>query len=94
MKAKDILDEAKQLLTDRGDEYGDSTLNHIRIARLWSVYLDKNIEPHEVAICLILTKISRTQTTKDHPDSYKDICAYSAIAGQITSTDWDDLDSY
>ena len=94
MKAKDILDEAKQLLADRGNEYGDSTLNHIQIARLWSVYLDKNIEPHEVAICLILTKISRIKTTKNHADSYADICAYSAIAGQITSTDWADLDSY
>lgn len=94
MKARDILDEAKQLLIDRGSEYGDSTLNHIRIARLWSVYLDKNIEPHEVAVCFILAKISRTQTTPDHADSYKDICSYASIAGQITSTDWDDLDSY
>jgi hypothetical protein len=94
VKAREILDEAKQLLNDRGNEYGDSTFNHIRIARLWSVYLDKKIEPHEVALCLILTKISRTQTTPDHADSYKDIAAYSAIAGQITSTDWNDLDSY
>ena len=54
MKASEILDEAKQLLVERGSEYGDSTLNHIQIARLWSVYLDKNIEPHEVAICLLL----------------------------------------
>jgi len=94
VKASEILDEAKQLLVERGSEYGDSTLNHIQIARLWSVYLDKNIEPHEVAICLILTKISRIKTTANHPDSYKDICSYSAIAGSITSTDWDDLDSY
>ena len=94
MKASEILDEAKQLLVDRGSEYGDATLNHIQIARFWSVYLDKHIEPHEVAICLILTKISRTKTTRDHADSYKDICSYASIAGQITSTDWNDLDSY
>ena len=94
MKAHELLDEAKQLLIERGSEYGDSTLNHIQIARLWSVYLDKNIEPHEVAICLILTKISRLKTSPDHKDSYADICSYSGIAYQITSTDWNDLDSY
>ena len=94
MRANDILDEAKDLIQDRGKDYGLAALNHLRIAKLWSAYLERNIEPHEVAICLILTKISRTQTTADHPDSYADICAYSAIAGQITSTDWNDLDSY
>jgi hypothetical protein len=94
MRADDILDEAKDLIQDRGKDYGLAALNHLRIAKLWSAYLERNIEPHEVAICMALVKISRLQETSLHQDSYKDGCAYIALAGQIASTDWSDLDSY
>jgi len=94
MKANDILDEAKGLILDRGADYGTPAINHLRIARLWSSYLDVQIEPNQVAICMALVKIARIQESPHHEDSYKDCAAYIAIAGQIASTDWDDLDSY
>jgi hypothetical protein len=94
MRADDILDEAKDLIQDRGKDYGLAALNHLRIAKLWSAYLDHSIEPHEVAICMALVKVSRIQESFLHTDSYKDGAAYFAIAGQIASTDWSDLDSY
>jgi hypothetical protein len=61
MRANDILDEAKDLIADRGKDYGLAALNHLRIAKLWSAYLERDIEPHEVAICMALVKISRLQ---------------------------------
>jgi hypothetical protein len=94
MRANDILNEASDLIADRGKDYGLAALNHLRIAKLWSAYLERNIEPHEVAICMALVKISRLQESPNHSDSYKDGCAYVALAGQIASTDWSDLDSY
>jgi hypothetical protein len=94
MRANDILNEAQDLIADRGKDYGLAALNHLRISKLWSAYLERNIEPHEVAICMALVKVSRLQETPNHADSYKDGCAYIALAGQIASTDWADLDSY
>jgi hypothetical protein len=94
MKANEILDEAKDLILDRGADYGSPAINHLRISQYWSTYLERHIEPHEVAICMALVKIARLQESPHHQDSHKDGCAYLALAGQIASTDWDDLDSY
>jgi hypothetical protein len=94
MKANEILDDAKDLILNRGIDYGTPAINHLRIARLWSSYLDVQVEPNQVAICMALVKIARIQESPHHADSYKDGCSYIAIAGQIASTDWDDLDSY
>jgi hypothetical protein len=94
MRADDILDDAKDLIQDRGKDYGLAALNHLRISQYWSTYLERDIQPHEVAICMALVKIARLQETSLHSDSYKDGAAYIALAGQIASTDWADLDSY
>ncbi len=80
-----ILDEAKRLTaTDRNDIYGDPSENHQRIADLWSVYLETEISPSQVALCLSLVKIARLIESPNHLDSYIDLAAYSAIAGEIS----------
>ena len=80
-----ILDEAKRLTNaDRQDVYGDPLTNHKRIADLWSVYLEKEITPSQVALCLCLVKIARLMQTGDHQDSYIDLAAYAAIGGQLS----------
>ena len=94
MRARDLLNDARDTIVDRGLVYGEPTFNHLRIAQLWSAYLDHGIEPHEVAICMALVKIARIQESSQHEDSYLDACSYLAIAGQIATTDWDDLDAY
>lgn len=94
MKANDILADAHELISDRGQVYGTPAINHIRIAKLWSTYLELQIEAHQVAVCMALLKIARIQESPNHEDSYKDCAAYIAIAGQLATTDWDDLDSY
>jgi hypothetical protein len=94
VKADDILYEARDTIIDREGIYQSPALNHLRIAKLWSAYLERHIEPHQVAVCMALVKIARTINSADHRDSYVDGAAYLAIAGQIGSIDWDDLDSY
>jgi Domain of unknown function (DUF6378) len=80
-----ILDEAKRLTaTDRNEIYGDPYTNHKRIADLWSVYLETEISPSQVALCLSLVKIARLIESPNHLDSYIDLAAYSAIAGEIS----------
>ena len=95
MIANELLTESTKLLYDRGLRYGDPTANHIRISQLWSAYLGYRIEPHEVAICMSLVKISRLAEQGTHRDSYADAISYMAIAGHIALTDFDgDLDAF
>ena len=86
MNRGEILDEAKRLThTDRQKNYGSPYVNHKRIADLWSVYLETKITPSQVALCLCLVKIARLIETPDHEDSFVDLAAYAAIAGEIES---------
>jgi hypothetical protein len=80
---KEILDEASKLIGgDRHKDYGDKLINHQNIAKLWSVVLKKEVTPHEVALCMALVKIARL-THQHKRDSYVDLAAYAAIAGEI-----------
>ena len=86
MHRGEILDEAKRLThTDRQKNYGSPYVNHKRIADLWSVYLETEITPSQVALCLCLVKIARLIETPNHEDSFVDLAAYAAIAGEIES---------
>ena len=84
MKTKDFLEEATKLASgQRQVDYGDKTENHKNIARLWSAYLEYTISPHDVAILMCLLKVARTKLGAVSKDTYADMSAYSAIAGEI-----------
>ena len=88
MQRGKILDEAKRLThSDRQDTYGDPLTNHQRIADLWSVYLETEISPSQVALCLCLVKIARLIETPDHLDSIIDLAAYTPIYGEINDSE-------
>ena len=83
MISQSILEEANKLIGgDRNDDYGDKLTNHQNIAALWSVFLRKNITPHDVAMCMALVKVARLMHAHKK-DSYLDLAAYAAIAGEI-----------
>lgn len=85
MNRGDILKEAARLTSsDRQNQYGDPTINHSRIADLWTTYLETEIKPEQVAICMALVKIARLMQTQSE-DSFVDLAAYAAIAGEIAS---------
>ena len=84
MKTREILEEATELASgQRQLDYGDKTENHTNIARLWSAYLEYTITPHDVAILMCLLKVARTKLGAVSKDTYMDMSAYSAIAGEI-----------
>ena len=72
---------------DRQKDYGDKVDNHNNIARLWSAYLNTKVEAHDVAILMTLLKIARTKLGAVSKDTYIDMAAYSAIAGEIKFKD-------
>jgi hypothetical protein len=83
MISQDLLDEAKKLIGgDRQTDYGDKLTNHENIANFWSIFLKTKVTPHDVAICMALVKVARLMN-QHKKDSYIDMAAYAAIAGEI-----------
>ena len=96
IEAQQILDEAGAIRGDRGAIYGHPYINHTRIAKLWSAYLDFPITADQAAICMALLKISRLAETPGHRgrDGYVDGVAYLALAAELSTTDPTDFDAY
>ena len=81
---KDFLSHAIELVGgDRQKDYRDKVDNHNNIAKLWSAYLDIPVTAHDVAILMSLLKVARTKLGAVSKDTYVDMSAYSAIAGEI-----------
>jgi len=80
----DLLVEANKLVGgDRQKDYGDKVDNHSNIAKLWSAYLDIPVTAHDVALMMVLLKMARTKLGAISRDTYVDMAAYGAIAGEI-----------
>ena len=83
-KTKEFLKKAVILVAgDREKDYGNKIENHNNIAKLWSAYKDVEITAHDVAIMMTLLKIARTKLGAVSEDTYIDMAAYGAIAGEI-----------
>ena len=81
---KNFLIKAESLVAgQRHMDYGDKTDNHKNIAKLWSAYKDVEITAHDVAIMMCLLKVARTKLGDVSVDTYVDMAAYGAIAGEI-----------
>ena len=61
----------------------DAHIINNNIAKLWSAYTDTDIDAHDVAIMMSLLKIARTKLGAVSKDTYIDMSAYGAIAGEI-----------
>jgi hypothetical protein len=84
MKSYQFLDKANVLVKGQREiDYGDKIKNHDNIAKLWSAYLDTPVTAHDVAILMTLLKVARTKLGAVSEDTYIDMSAYGAIAGEI-----------
>lgn len=85
---KKIVKAASDLMDgERAKDYGDAYEMHDRIAKGWAEILGVNVSPHEVALCMAWLKISRLVENPGHTDSYVDLVAYGALAGEIQARD-------
>ena len=94
MAESEVLRTAEEIIFgERAKTYGDAKTSFSTIADFWTAYInkvliDQNPEAefsvvlsgHEVAMMMILMKVSRT-TSSYHIDNYIDIAGYAALAG-------------
>ncbi|AHJ86421.1 hypothetical protein 40AC_58 [Mycobacterium phage 40AC] len=76
-----ILTKAEEIINgQRAQDYGDALENHQRIANLWNAYLQKPaVDPHDVAVMMILLKIARFMENGYHEDTVVDIAGYAGV---------------
>lgn len=72
----DLLDKVREIRRDRQKQYGDSKPDFVRIAGLWSALLGHEITPDDVALMMILLKVSREKHAHKE-DNLVDIMGYA-----------------
>ena len=84
IKSEKLLDECKQILCQRGQQYGDAGPLYRRTALMWTAYLNTNITDHDVCTLMALMKIGRLGVGVDDTvalkDTYQDSINYLALA--------------
>jgi hypothetical protein len=100
MKAKEMLGAAADLVGgQRTEDYGDKYVNHMRIAKLWTMWLsersstwatdaedeeaDIQITPYDVAMMMLLVKVARLMHSPGHQDCHIDIAGYASVMEEI-----------
>lgn len=71
-----ILEEAAEVVDNRNDNYGHPRENFENIAAFWTLILNSEVNPEQVALCMIAVKIAR-QLHKPNRDNLVDICGYA-----------------
>ncbi|TXH44231.1 MAG: hypothetical protein E6Q97_33115 [Desulfurellales bacterium] len=100
MQRDEILKRAAELtMGDRNRAYGSPWENLTNCAGLWQAYFEgkyggKIVDPmqftisaEDVAMLNLVQKIARTFNVKVSMDTYIDMAAYSAIAGEVAAED-------
>ena len=83
-----ILERAIGLITgDREEDYGEAHKNFSDIAALWSIVLDVNVQPWQVAACMSQLKLARAIKTSTHTDSWVDMAGYVGLAAELALGD-------
>jgi hypothetical protein len=107
-KRSEILRQAENLVNgDRNRQYGDPKSDFQRTAMLWERYLNGAherhveagmpegyilIEPHDVAVLMMLLKVSRLAWSPEKEDSWADLAGYAACGWDCASEVEDEED--
>jgi hypothetical protein len=89
----EILDEAKALITgDRNNSYGPPTQDFARSAMAANAYgysgpNGRPLQPHDIAILVMLIKVSRLMWTPGKRDSWADIAGYAGCGFECAVTE-------
>lgn len=80
--------DAVQAVTGpRQRDYAHPKINFQRIANLWSIVLDVDITPEQVALCMIQVKIAR-EMNRHTRDNIVDLIGYSLTLDACMEDEW------
>jgi hypothetical protein len=89
VKRDDILQAAREAVAKRNLEYGKPEDSFGAISELWLAWLkirkNEDLKALDVAIMLMLMKVGRLAGNGKHLDTWIDIAAYAACAGELAT---------
>lgn len=87
-----LADAAELIVGTRQEEYGTPQENFDRIARLWSIQIEKKLKepltPTDIALMMTQLKMARMVTTPNE-DSFKDAAGYVGIGYELSLEEGD-----
>jgi Domain of unknown function (DUF6378) len=84
---EEVLQTAESLVMgDRNRDYSSPQENFDQTAGLWSEYLRVPLKAHDVAVLMILAKVSRLSTSPGKLDNWIDIAGYAACGAEVSPT--------
>jgi hypothetical protein len=84
--AEKTLDECKELLKQRGEQYGDAEELYERTAHLWTAFLGTHLYGKDVCILMSIMKLARLDKDAGpdvRKDTYQDAINYIALAESL-----------
>lgn len=85
---ENVLDEAARIVGgDRGDDYGHPGDDFARTAGAWRSLFGWDVTPAQVALAMVVVKLSRLQETPDKRDSIVDIAGYARTYEMVLARD-------
>jgi hypothetical protein len=79
----EFLKNATNLVSERGEEYGDLDENFVRIICIFDAMTGVELTCQQAALFLVAVKMARLKTSPDKADTYADAINYLAFAGQF-----------
>ena len=85
MNRLECLKAAGDAVASRGVNYGKPESNFRAVAGLWSTLFGVKVEPHQVALAMILLKVARANYDPLHADSFVDAAGYAACGIEVAT---------
>lgn len=83
-KQESILQQADKIINgERHKKYGDVIQTFKEIAEIWSIQLNTQVKPIDVAACMISMKLIRAKHSPNYQDNWLDIAGYSGLADKL-----------
>jgi hypothetical protein len=84
MTPEQMLQQAADVIAERGAAYGDVAISMAAIAERWSITLGHAVTPAQVVLCMIDLKLTRLRHDPTHQDSVLDVIGYAALLPEVT----------
>ncbi len=68
---------------ERNQQHGDPHENFDCIADLWHSYTGYDFSATDIAVMMVLVKVSRLKQSESNMDNWIDICGYASCGGEI-----------
>ena len=93
MNYTQLMDSAREIFEERGEQYGDMVDTMNRISMLSTLITGKTITAYDVAMIFHAAKLARLHEDRNNADHYVDGTNYLMFAGQFATTKTSTLDA-